>query len=183
MIPFLILAIEDPSDREFMANIYLQYHRLMYSEIYAMLEDRWATEDVMQIVLERLIDKIALLKTLDHSRTANYIITASKNNALNYIRDNKKHGDYAFDESFDSLSEDYVAVDDRLSLAEQMESVKEAWQQLDERNRRLLEMKYILEYSDDVIAKEMNVAKSSLRMMLTRARNQLKKLMKDSEMA
>lgn len=46
MIPICILAIEDDSDREFMSWLYQQYHRLMYWEIYDLLHDQWATEDI-----------------------------------------------------------------------------------------------------------------------------------------
>ena len=61
MIPICILAIEDDSDREFMSWLYQQYHRLMYWEIYDLLHDQWATEDILQNSLIKLINKILSL--------------------------------------------------------------------------------------------------------------------------
>ena len=58
MIPYCILVIEDDDDRAFMERLYNNYHRLMYSKIIEILKDEWDTEDVMQSVLEKLIDKI-----------------------------------------------------------------------------------------------------------------------------
>ena len=63
MIPIIILTIENEDDRAFMEGLYLSYNRLMRSEIHKILKDSWATEDVEQNVLEKLIDKIPLLKT------------------------------------------------------------------------------------------------------------------------
>ena len=40
MIPYVILAIEDESDREYMTALYIEYHRLMYSEIKKLLSDK-----------------------------------------------------------------------------------------------------------------------------------------------
>lgn len=39
MIPCCILIIEDENDRTFMAELYLQYNRLMYSVIYKIIHD------------------------------------------------------------------------------------------------------------------------------------------------
>ena len=58
MIPFCILVIEDNDDREFMASLFVQYQRLLYKEIYAILKNPWNTEDIMQATLVKLIDKI-----------------------------------------------------------------------------------------------------------------------------
>ena len=64
-------------------------------------------------------------------------------------------------------------------LIEMMQAVNEAWASLDEKYRRILEMKYILERSNEEIAKEFGVGSNSVRMLLTRARNKLKEKMTD----
>lgn len=73
MIPLYILAIEDESDREFMTGLYIQYHRLMYHEIYKLLHDPWATDDVLQAALEKLIDRIGQLREMDRTHLVNYL--------------------------------------------------------------------------------------------------------------
>ena len=112
----------------------------------------------------------------------NYIISTARNTARNHIRDNKRATEFAFDESIDSLdaarSSDHAL--ERLELIEMMQAVGEAWAQLDKKYRRVLEMKYILEQSNEEIAQEFDIGVNSVRMLLTRARNQLKKLMADT---
>lgn len=73
MIPYIILTIENDDDREFMADLYRTYHRLLYKEIYEIVQDSWNTEDLMQSLLEKLIDHIDQLRSFD---TRQLIISA-----------------------------------------------------------------------------------------------------------
>ena len=91
MIPYCILVIEDDDDRAFMEQLFVDYHRLMYHEIFKLVHNQWAAEDVMQSTLVRLIDKIPELRSKDRNHLVNYIITASKNQSRNYLRDSGRH--------------------------------------------------------------------------------------------
>ena len=57
MLPICILAIRDDDDRAYMTRLFVKYQRLMYRTIYDILGDKWATEDVLQTTLLRLIDR------------------------------------------------------------------------------------------------------------------------------
>ncbi len=181
MIPCVLATIEDMDDRDFMESLYYSYNRLMYSEIRRILHDQWDTEDVLQETLIRLIGKIPLLRTLGRNQLVNYVISTARNTARNYLRDNKRVTQFAFDESIDSLDETKTSdrALERLELIEMMQAVGEAWAQLDEKYKQALEMKYILEKSNEEIANEFDIGVNSVRMLLTRARNQLKTIMED----
>lgn len=89
MFPMIILAIENEGDREFMMWLYTQFHALLYSEIRKIVRNDWDTEDLLQNVLEKLIDKIPKLREMDRKGMINYLITAAKNTAHNFQRDTK----------------------------------------------------------------------------------------------
>lgn len=152
----------------------------MYSEINKILKDPWATEDVLQTVLVKLIDKIALLQTLDRSKRINYIISTCKNTAYNHARKTTRVSEFEYMD-FDGVLCDENLLEDRLILNETLEHFKIAWDALDERSRYFLESKYILEKKDEEIARDMNIKPSSVRMNLTRARNKLKVILKEME--
>lgn len=164
-----------------MESLYYSYKRLMYSEIRKIVYDTWDVEDVLQNTLIHLIGKISLLRTLGRDQLVNYIISTARNTARNHIRDNKRATEFAFDESIDSLDAAKTADHalEHLELVEMMHAVGEAWAQLDEKYRQVLEMKYILEQSNEEIAQEYDIGVNSVRMLLTRARKQLKELMAD----
>lgn len=111
---------------------------------------------------------------MDRTHTVNYIIVTARHTAYNFLRDNNQAAEFPFDETFDVADETLVSADERLILLEEIETAGAAWRQLDERSRRLLEMKYILEMPNEEIAQELGVGANSVRMLLTRARDKLK---------
>lgn len=179
MIPVCIMVIENDDDRHFMEMIYEKYNRLMYHEILKVLKNSWQAEDVLHNTIIRLINKVDELKSKDHTHLLNYIITASKNQAINYIRDNQKHLGYSFDECFNLPDEGRgrEAMDFHLIHIEDMRQLAAVWDKLDDRSRYLLEGYYILEKTMPQLAAELGMKPESVRMALTRARKAAFQLM------
>lgn len=172
MIPYCILAIEDDSDRTFMTDLFLQYQRLMYHEILKITRDEISTEDVLQNTLVRLIDKIQKLRSFERNQLVNYIISASKNSAYYYLRQQKHQTAFSFDDCIDypDVEHDRHATEEFLIRAEELNCLFQIWPQLDERSRYLLEGRYILELSMEEMAQALDIQVASIRMALTRAR-------------
>lgn len=51
MIPMIIMAIEDEDDRSFMANLYVDYQRLMYKVVTSYTTNKWDADDIFQSTL------------------------------------------------------------------------------------------------------------------------------------
>lgn len=181
MIPYCILVIEDDDDREFMTNLFLEYQRLMYSEIYKIVRDIWSTEDIMQSTLVKLIDKIPLLRSFDRNHLVNYVISASKNTAINHLKKEKRVTVFSFDDCLDSPADLYsTPLEDRLEqleLENNLNRLHQIWPDLDERSKFLLEGRYILKKTPEEMARDLDIKVASLRMALTRAKRSAKKLM------
>ena len=176
MIHLLLLSIENSDDREFLEHIYLSYKRLMFSEIMKKVDDRWATEDILHSVVIKLIDKLQLLRTLSESQIISYVVTTSRNAALNHLRSIKKKAEIPYNDAIEGLSQDTPGIDERILYDELLRNIGSAWEKLNMRNKRVLELKYILEKPNDEIARELGIGIDSVRMVLTRARNSLKAL-------
>ena len=172
MIPYSILAIEDENDCEFMTFLYLQYEKLMYSTIHKVTQDNWLVDDIFQSTLEKLIDKVWLLKKLNRDRLVNYLIVACRNTAYNICKDQTRHLTEDIDNCIGEKSVNYTetTIDDFIILQNQLDALRTIWEQLDDRSRYMLEAKYILEMSDMEIAKSLKIKPQSVRMALTRAR-------------
>lgn len=182
MIPMIILAIENEDDRAFMAQLYEDYNRLMYSELHKLISDDWAVEDVLQDSLERLIDKIETLRKLDKRRLINYLITTVRNQAKNYYRASSKASFSSLDDEGSPLygtMPDDDNIEDQLFQKEQLKRLSGIWPQLSDNARELLERKYILGQKDEEIAKAFHIKPSSVRMKMTRARQEAFDLMQD----
>lgn len=183
MIPCCVMVMENESDRDFMARIYEEYSRLMYHEIFQILKNSWQTEDVVHSSVVRLIEKVDELRAKDRDHLVNYIISTCKNQAKNFIRDNARHNGYSFDDCFDvpDLERSRESMEDRLIHVEDLRRLPVAWGELDDRSRHVLEGYYILNKPMAELAEELNIKPGSVRMALTRARNNAFMLMQDDD--
>lgn len=169
MLPYVILAIENESDREFMSKLYIDYRLLMFSSIKKIINDQWVAEDLIQDVLVKLIEKIDLLRSFDKKRLTAYVVVASKNHARNYIRlISQKRVTSIEDITYEPVAE--FSLEEKVINNMLLEKLLSGWSELPETAQELLERKYIQFQTDEEIAEAMCVKTSSIRMMLTRAR-------------
>ena len=172
IMPAVILAIQDESDRTYMEWIFQTYHRLMYHYIMEVLHDSWQADDVMQESVVKLIHKIDVLRRPSESKRRNYIITTAKNTAISYLRRESIRKGIAYDDwAKDCIGTQSEEDPEALVLRqEEMEALQLIWDDLDERSRYLLSSRYILEQSFEEMARELGVTAGSARMLLTRAK-------------
>lgn len=171
IIPSVILAIEDENDRDFMEQVYRQYHRLMYHTIYQLTDDPWLADDVLQITLVKLIDNIPTLRSLSNTKRINYIISAVKNSTYTQLRKTKNHPEIDIEEWM--MKNTLTAEDNPELLAihkEEIQAFSQIWPKLDDKNRLLLEGRFILGKSYEELAVDLGMNPSSVRMAVTRAK-------------
>lgn len=178
MIPFAILTIADESDREFMTRLYLDYRLLMFSEIRKLVDDQWAAEDLIQDAVVKLIDKLELLRTLDKPRLAGYVATTAKNLALNYLRAQSRSPVH-YEDLGENLLQSELDVESLILSSQTLDDLKAIWPNLKPDTQELLERKYILQQNDSEIASAFSIAPASVRMKLTRARQEAYLLMQE----
>lgn len=185
MIPICILAIEDDDDREFMTKLYLDYRNLMYRESLRIVHNRWEADDIVQTAVEKLIDKIKLLRQKDRNRLLNYVLVTCRHIALNSIRDGRKFDTYPYDDLYDhpDSSYDRHAMEQKLIREHELGMLARICPSLDGRTRYILESRYILEKTDTEIAEELQINPKSVRMSLTRARRSARQMMEEEEKA
>lgn len=177
MIPIIILAIENDDDREFMTALYMQYHSLMYKLIFDIVKSPWDTEDILQEVLVKLIDKIPTLKSLERQNRINYVAVACKNTAYNFFRDKKP--EIMLGDDIDQFGDDCPALDEYFFKEEDLMRLAAVWPLLDEKTRYLLNGKYVLKKSAKELADDLKMPRDNIRMALVRAKRKARKAMAD----
>ena len=109
-------------------------------------------------------------------------MVTTKNIAIKHWRRNKKRAesdDFVSEESFSGWLSDKMALPEDLYIhKEELAELAETINRLSEKDRILLESKYILMLSDKEIAEELNIAPSSVRSCLTRARRKAYAILK-----
>ena len=175
MIPVIILAIENDDERKFMTALYMQYHALMYKIIFDIVKSPWDTEDILQEVLVKLIDKIPTLRDMEKQNRINYVAVSCKNTAYNFLRDKKP--ETLLGEDDDSFPDDGLPLDDYFIRGEDLARLAAVWQTLDEKTKYLLNGKHVLKKSAKELAEDLKMPPDNVRMALVRAKRKARKAM------
>lgn len=178
----IITAIEDAYEREFISEIYTKYYKVMYAKAYSLTRSEFEAEEIVQEAFIKFIEHIDLLMSFDKNKIQVYIMVTTKNIAIKHWRRNKKRAesdDFVSEESFSGWLSDKMALPEDLYIRkEELAELAETINKLSEKDRILLESKYILMLSDKEIAEELNIAPSSVRSCLTRARRKAYTILK-----
>lgn len=181
MIPFVILAIENEDDQNFMAEVYVKYERLMLSRIRKVIKTAPCdAEDILQNLLVSLIRNVDKLRKMDERSMVNYIITAAQNTARDALRKLYHAENRSFDDETWFEHDKFVSEDDTMETVfrrEDMRQLEEALNRLSERNAYLIRGKYILELDNYELSKQLGLKYDSVRMELSRARKKLKAIL------
>ena len=180
MILFVIDRLDDEDDFAFMNNIYEEYTPWMKKYIECFVHDPYTAEDIAHDCVVNLTRHVDLLRSFTTpQQVRGYIAKTAKNTTLNHLIKSSRENfipvdiaDYLIDEPGENKTESYV----ELKLV--YEDAKKNLQNLSERDRDLLIMKYALELSDKDIAKAFNLKESSVKMTVYRSAKKLKKEMK-----
>ena len=169
----MVYSMEDqPSDREFMDQMYMEFERLMFFTARQYTSKAEIAEDIVQESLVRLYEKVRTMKPMKHVVLAAYIRATVRNTAINVLRKMNRERDYAADaetDAFAQADQEWV-LNTMMDLSGYRVLLSKIWPRLPEDDRVLLEGKYILGYSDQELAEEIGCQANSIRVKLTRAR-------------
>ena len=169
----IICAIENPEDCELMTLFYDKYHLLVYKEVRKYWNTNEDVEDVVQETYVRLIDKMDTFRTLKRQQQIHYALTTARNLSLSLLTRNGKLPTVPLENAFsfpDLETDDLENLVDKKNVAVQIRTI---WNDIPIQDRMILEQKYYLEWSNDIIANSLDIQPQSVRMYLTRAKRKL----------
>lgn len=174
------LVLSSVEDQNYIKELYVEYHRLMYSiagKYFTSIDD---CQDLVQSCFVRLIDHVDTLRTLDQRALISYIATTVNNAAYTYFRKDRSASLTSIDalnDTQDLCTEDFVVQ--LLSQLDRKALITKVWPKLSHEDRALLEGKYILNYNNNDLAKYFDCKPDSIRMKLCRARRNALKLLEE----
>ena len=86
MLPVIISTLDDPQDRNFIMQLYLEYEKLLFSTAWKFTSSHHDAEEIVQDSLERLIRKTSVLRQLERCTLVAYIVSTVRNTAINHLR-------------------------------------------------------------------------------------------------
>ena len=174
MFPLIITEIEDADHKLFMEGLYETTCRLMYHVAKKWTDSATEQEDIVQDSLVKLISKISLLRDLSKPQQISYVAHTVRNTAITYLDRRMKEERWItsldLGDEREILPSQDLSPEELLLSGEWRESFRQVWAEMPERERLLLEGKYVFRASDKELAQWLGCRPSSVRMALTRAK-------------
>jgi RNA polymerase sigma-70 factor (ECF subfamily) len=173
---FVILVIDD--DGQILAYIYEKHYKNMLYTATRILGHSGG-EDALQDVFVKLIKKFSNNFAELRDKPAHYFVITVRNRALDILAKQNK-------EAAISLDDENVFANGALASEESAFFTDDEYftsliRQLNPTTRRILEYKFVQEYTNKEIAEVFGVSQSVISSRIDRAKRKLKELLEDKE--
>lgn len=158
----LLALIDDEEDRQYFTRLYDRYKASMYDIAFFILGESHISEDVVHDSFVNMIKSIKKLKALSGSDLDGYIVVIVKNTAINAMKKRKRE---VFQDELIIPCEDEIPID--------VDAIAQVIRSMPETYRRVLELRFILEYSNREIARELGISVSAVEQRISRGRKLL----------
>jgi RNA polymerase sigma-70 factor (ECF subfamily) len=182
LFPLAIARIDDNDDRSFMENMFLTYRRLMYRVALDYVTSNTEADDVINTTCVRLYNKISTIRCLSSNALKPYVVSTTRNSALNFLNAEKRHSsrrDFFSEEALEITSGYNEAVEDYVLHRIIIDDVREAIGRLPIREKEVMLMKFFNNMPNTEIAELLGITDNNVRGVVMRAREHIiKDLMK-----
>ena len=165
-------------DKDFFHSFYEEYKNFMFYIARKYVSSQEDCEDIVQEATIRLINNIPSLRELTKNKTAKYIALTIRSVFMD--NEKRKHGDQTLllnDETLEKLIKAEVMIADSMPDLSARLEVELLKQSLDPRDWMVLEGKYFMGYTQEELAPKLGVSPDSVRMVLSRARENARKIL------
>lgn len=165
------------NDDEAFAELYEKYFPPVYGMIFARLKDVTAADDVVS----EIFMKVALNLDSHDKKYAfsTWLFTIARNTLADYYRRQIRR----FEESWDAFLEREAPIseqpEEKLLSSERTEKLLRAMSKLDERQRRIIELKYWSELSNVEIAEILGLSASNVGFIHYQAMKRLRAMLSE----
>lgn len=174
------LAVRAITDEDAFTELYQHFFPRVYKHIFAKVLDENIADDIIGKVFMKIYDH---LKDYNPEKAAfsTWIFHITENELKMHWRSKKYHDDNVeeWDEEFNPAAPEFEEPEHRAMREETAEQIKAALQKLPERERKIIEMVYWLNYKPAKIAEILEMTPNHVSVTLSRAKNSLKKYLKD----
>jgi RNA polymerase sigma factor (sigma-70 family) len=157
-------------------NFYEKYNPQIRTIVARILNNAGQSRDIddcVSVVFLELMEKLQQYNELRGSMAA-FITVVTRSVALNYCRDNKrKIGELIGDDKIDFLSEP-LRFDNEVEFDMLIESL---FEKLNQKERALFAMRFILFYSPEEIAEKLRITRNAVDIRINRLKNKIKKFL------
>lgn len=169
MLLFYTALFDEDDDKVLFTQIYQTYERIMFSVANSILHSQQKSEDVVHDAFLKIIKHFETVRKLPRHELKAWIVIIVKNTALDMRRKEQRWTD--FPEDWD-ISASAAAVDSAESDAAYVRLV-ELIRAMPDDCREILELKFVLEWSNGEIAAQLGLSNEAVAARIYRYRRRL----------
>ena len=173
-IYYNMLARRAVDDEDAFTELYKHFFPRVYNFIYARMKNVDAADDVVSVTFMKVYEN---LDKYDPHRAAfsTWLFRIASNAMLDYFRRTQSRGEVEWDETFDAPAADYEEPENKALAAEGKAEILKAMDKLNERERRIVELKYFSGIGNKEIAELLGTTANSVGVVLHGALKKLRK--------
>lgn len=162
-------TLESEDDRRKFAEIYRQYHDQMERVAMNILRNQKDAEDAVQNAFAQVVKHFEKIFEIPCEKLPFWLISIVKNEALGILR--KRRDTAPLEEWSENLA------DSAAGGAEDYAALVELFRRLPDTYRAVLEMKYLIGYTDREIARKLGISETAVSTRASRARALLREIL------
>lgn len=167
----LILIFDTEQEKCKFELIYEKYKKYVMYTIKRFIQDEFLIEDLFHDIFIVIANHLDNINMKQEKETRNFIITVTRNYTINYLKKQKQNQEEYLEEQIPVPSSDVL---DKIVLKETMKKLKDEIHMLDEKYKSVLELKYVIGFTNDEIAELLGITKKNVQTRLYRAKNLLR---------
>lgn len=170
------LAVRAKMDENAFTELYKHFFPRVYNFIYARMKNVDDADDVVSSTFMKVYES---LDTYNPTKAAfsTWLFHIASNFMLDHYRRVQKHGEVEWDDTFDSPADEYDEPENQTLQAEGHAEILKALDKLNEKERRIVELKYFSDMGNKEIAEVMGITANNVGVVLHGALKKLKKVL------
>lgn len=167
MLNYLLTLIEDEGDKERFVSLFHQYNDRLHRVALQILREPRDAEDAVQNTFLQVLKHFQKINEIPCEELPFWLVSIVKNEAVTIRR---KRDRVLLLEDWDAVAGDVNAVQDHQGVLALVQCLPESY-------RAVLEMKYVLRYTDQEIARHLGLSETAVSSRASRGRALLRQLL------
>lgn len=175
MLPVHLTMLDGEEDKDKFELLYITYRKLMFYVANCILNDEWLAEDAVHQTFLKILENLDKVGKVSCHKTKSYIVTMVRNNAINLYNQRKRCTTIPLEDV------EYCITTKPINVTEDLDHLAKAALKLPVIYKDVLILKYVQEFSNEEIAKMLNISEATVRKRLERAKHRFKEILEREE--
>lgn len=177
MLPIYLAMLDGEEEKNKFELLYVTYRKLMFYVANRILNDERLAEDAVHQTFLKILENFDKVGEIPCYKTKSYVVTIVKNIAINMYNQRKRYDAIPIEEV------EFCIAEERLERTDDLDHLTRAVLKLPVIYKDVLTLKYVQEFSNEEIAKMLDISEATVRKRLERAKRRLEEILEREESA